>query len=82
MDIKTGDSAFPHDGSFREGMSLLDYFASSAMAAIIANVELMRIIDQRAGQKSTYAIAELAYRQAAAMLELHNNFNVKDTKIV
>ena len=55
-----GGPAFPIDDAKR-GMSLLDYFAAKAMAAILAHHEAFYDLGET-------TIAQMAYDQAEAML--------------
>lgn len=57
-----GGPAFPDDRS-QVGMSLLDYFAAKAMAAILTHRDAF----EDSGETS---VARMAYNQADAMLEI------------
>jgi hypothetical protein len=52
----------------QQGMSLLQWYAGKAMAAIIQNDVLMQAIDRQAGSNSRLALADLAFQQAEAMV--------------
>lgn len=72
--IKTGGPAFPHDWQAAGGMTLRDYFAAKAMAAMIAEPPFQpglatvasRHCDGERGELNQFAIA--AYRMADAMI--------------
>jgi hypothetical protein len=63
-----GGAAFPHgDGEFGgDGMSLRDYFAAKAMAAIIS---MSGVVHDRALSELHPEIAQCAYMMADAMLK-------------
>ena len=65
MTNKTGGAAFPYDGErcCETGMSLLDYFAGSALAGLVRNAGDIDAINERAKKAYRYATAMLAERE-------------------
>ena len=63
--------AFPNDGNIEDGMTLRDYFANSAMQAVLTNEVLRNVIDENTNsEKDMYDwIAKGAYSVADAMLK-------------
>lgn len=80
MDNKTGGPAFPlpeaaHPGAFppdvSKGMTLLDYFAAKAMAAMLSNedvIQRMASVGEENMVDPDVLVATGAYRMAEAML--------------
>jgi hypothetical protein len=61
--IDDGGNAFVYDGFGRNGMSLRDYFAASALTGLMANNELLpNSIDAACGEAYSYADAMLKER--------------------
>lgn len=75
MSNKTGGPAFPNVPSdvqyetWDEGMTLRDYFAAKAMAAIISNSEICDSILPKINQEK---VSIASYGVADAMLEVRN----------
>lgn len=68
---KNGGSAFPEIGYMQErGMTLRDYFAAKALAALIGFPDKM---DVNRGAKAVPQLAAWAYEYADAMLEERSN---------
>jgi hypothetical protein len=75
--MNDGGCAFPYQGSsgYQAGMSLRDYFATQAMASLLANPfssrEIARDVEEKAGHNTGHfglEIARNAYDCADAML--------------
>ena len=67
-----GGPAFPcpvlHGNGAPTGMSLRDYFAAKAMAAVIMNPETQRELGNMGRDEGMVVISKVAYMQADAML--------------
>jgi len=80
LDKNDGGSAFPHlhessqrinESEMHGGMTLRDYFAAKAMAAIWAGsaITVIQNVADEAGVSHESCIAKVAYSQAEAMLK-------------
>ncbi len=65
----TGGPAFPTPSTSDDGMTLRDYFAKQAMAALI---QVGMVVPQEAGETYEFAVAHDAYEFADAMLKVRN----------